>query len=110
MSRMRIAERASDSGTLTTDGTSEPCPRPFSIQTVADVEAKDEFLQCISDLCRLSSVVAVEPHSGSPFSAVFLVSDQRVLIYERWSDALGMPTGELGVIDIDEIGAILVSY
>lgn len=62
------------------------------------------------ELCCSSSVAVVEPRSGRPFSGVFLVCDQGVVIYERWNDALGMPSGDVGLIDIDDIDAVRVSY
>jgi hypothetical protein len=69
-----------------------------------------EFLDVLSSLCSESLAVTVERRSGAPFDAVLLACDRRVLIYEDWSDALGMPTGELAVIDVDEIDAVRVSY
>jgi len=65
----------------------------------------DGFLDVLSEFCAASVAVTVEPRWGRPFDAVLLACDRQAVAYECWSDDLGMPTGELAVIDAAEIDA-----
>jgi hypothetical protein len=82
----------------------QECPR-----TVQVVELTDSFVDLLIELCADSVVVAVESRSRHGFDAVLLACDRQVLIYEGWSRSGGLPTGELGVINLDDVDAILVS-
>lgn len=64
----------------------------------------------LSELCAWPRTVTIEPRSGGSFDVVVLGCDRQSLIYERWSDTLGIATGELGIIDVDDIRALSVRY
>jgi hypothetical protein len=66
----------------------------------------DAVLSAVRECCEWSLVARIEPRSGTPFDGVFLVCDGHALIYELWSDDLGMPSGELGLIDLAEIASV----
>lgn len=78
--------------------------------TASGAEAASAFLDTLAQLCTQSLVVTVEPRSGTSFDAVVLACDRRALLDERWSVARGVPSGELGLIDVDELDAVRVSY
>jgi hypothetical protein len=74
-----------------------------------DAGSADTFFDVLSELCAWTPAVTIEPRSGPPFDAVLLACDPKSLVYERWSAALGAPTGELAVIDVDDIATVCVS-
>lgn len=78
--------------------------------TVPDVDRSDVFFERLCELCAGSVAGTVEPRSGAPFNAVFLACNRTAVIYESWSDTLGLPTGSVAVIGMDEIAAVRVSY
>lgn len=43
------------------------------------------------------------------FGAVLVACEVDALLYERWSDALGMSTGELALVGLEQIAAVRVS-
>lgn len=73
------------------------------------MEPTDSFVDLLIELCADSVVVVVEPRSRHSFDAVLLACGRHVLIYEGWSRTDGLPTGELGVINVADVDAIRIS-
>lgn len=75
---------------------------------VLGMDPDETFFQTLSELCADSAAVTVEPRTGAPFAAVLLACSRSVVIYEHWSDAMGLPTGDLGSVLVAEIDAVRV--
>jgi len=59
-------------------------------------------------LPRDPPAVTITLHSGERFGAVLVSAESGVLIYERWDDAAGMPSGEPATVGVEEIAEVWV--
>jgi hypothetical protein len=78
--------------------------------TVLVMEPSDAFYCILSELCAWSTAVTIERRTGGPVDAVLLACGRSAVIYEHWSDAMGTPTGDLGVVGFEEIEAVRVPF
>jgi len=53
--------------------------------------------------------VTITLHSGKRFGAVLVSVEGGVLIYEHCDDAAGLPSGEPGTVEIEEIAEVRVA-
>ena len=105
--------RSRRASTVAADAESGPWQasrRTHRALTVLGVDPSETFFQTLSELCVASTAVTIEPRTGAPFDAVLLACSRSVLVYEHWSDALGMPTGDLGAVRVAEIDVVRVPY
>jgi len=58
---------------------------------------------------RRRLAVTITLHSGKRFGAVLVSAEDGVLIYERWDEATGLPSGEPGTVEIEEIAEVRVA-
>lgn len=72
--------------------------------------AADSFFAMLAELCAWPLAITIESRSRGSFDAVVLGCDRQSLFYERWSDTLGIATGELGIIDLADIGSVSVRH
>jgi len=66
----------------------------------------DGFADALRTLCDRSSAVTITQHAGKRFGAVLVSAEGGVLIYERWDEATGLPSGEPGTVEIEEIAEV----
>ena len=76
--------------------------------TVLVMEPIDALYCILSELCAWSTAVTIERRTGGSFDAVLLACGRSAVIYEHWSDEMGTPTGDLGVVGFEEIEAVRV--
>jgi len=53
--------------------------------------------------------VTITLHSGERFGAVLVSVEGSVLIYEHWDEVTGLPSGEPGTVEIEEIAEVRVA-
>jgi len=58
---------------------------------------------------RSRLAVTITLHSGKRFGAVLVSVEGGVLIYEHCDDAAGLPSGEPGTVEIEEIAEVRVA-
>jgi len=68
----------------------------------------DGFAEVLRSLCHQTPAVTITLHSDERFGAVLLSVDDGVLIYGHWDDAAGLPSGEPGTVNIEEISEVRV--
>jgi len=68
----------------------------------------DGFADALRTLCHQTLAVTITLHSGERFGAVLVSAEDGVLIYERWDDAAGLPSGEPWTVEVDLIAEVRV--
>lgn len=81
---------------------------PSPTQTITFGPEADGFAELLALLCHRTMAVTITLHSGQRFGAVLVSVDDGVLIYEHWDEVAGVPSGEPGTVEIDEIRQVRV--
>jgi len=68
----------------------------------------DGFAELLGTLCHQTPAVTITLHSGERFEAVLVSVEGGVLIYERWDDGAGLPSGEPATAKVEVIGEVRV--
>jgi len=79
---------------------------PALTQTIIFGPEADGFADALRTLCDRSLAVTIKHHSGERFGAVLVSAEGGVLIYERWDEATGLPSGEPGTVEVEEIAEV----
>jgi len=81
---------------------------PSPAQAITFGPEADGFADALRTLCRRTAAVTVTLQSGERFEAVLVSAEDGVLIYERWDEVAGLPSGEPGTVGVDEISEVRV--
>jgi len=68
----------------------------------------DGFANALRNLCHRSLAMTITLHSGERFGAVLVSAEGGVLIYERWDEVTGLPSGEPETVEIEETADVQV--
>jgi len=75
-------------------------------QSVTFGPEADGFAVLLRTLCDRFPAVTITQHAGERFGAVLVSAEGGVLIYERWDEATGQPSGEPGAAECEEIAEV----
>lgn len=81
---------------------------PSPTQTITFGAEADGFAEALRTLCCRALAVTIALRCRERFAVVLVSAEEGVLIYERWDEAAGLPSGKPATVEIGRISEVAV--